>query len=197
MVGQTLPCLAVKNDGSIGALRLLQTTRLGLKELMLQEQAPIESTTAANGFVIMDSDWWDNGGVANGNGQQSSANHQAALTSPQIDCSLYPQVLLTFESHLRNYQSFFYVVVTNDGFATQDTVWNGEDYYSVNEISPDVEFIKIDVSSVLGGQPAGQVRFLYASNTAANLPGYYYWQLDDIALTTPPDHDLSIGDVFL
>ena len=157
---------------------------------------PIESTTAANGFVIMDSDWWDNGGVANGNGQQSSANHQAALTSPQIDCSLYPQVLLTFESHLRNYQSFFYVVVTNDGFATQDTVWNGEDYYSVNEISPDVQFIKIHVSSVLGGQPAGQVRFLYASNTAANLPGYYYWQLDDIALTTPPDHDLSIGDVF-
>jgi hypothetical protein len=155
----------------------------------------MQSTSRLNGYAIMDSDWWD-GGTNGTSGQQSAANHQAALTSPILDLSTYPAALLTFESYLRNFQSFFYVIVTTDGFSTSDTVWNGEDTYTVNEDSPNAELIKINVTDEIGGASAAQIRFLYSSNGEATNPGLYYWMIDDIVLATPPDHDLAIDDVF-
>lgn len=157
---------------------------------------PIESTTAGNGFMIFDSDWWDNGGSPTGTGQQAPP-HQGEVTSGLIDCSAEPNVLLTFETYLRNYQSFFYVIVTNDGFTNnQDTVWNGADDYAVNAASPTDLFVKRDISDIAGNSASLQVRFVYESNPAAALPGYYFWMIDDVTVSGAADFDLELEEVF-
>lgn len=157
--------------------------------------APVQSTSAGNGFFIFDSDWWDNGGSTTGVGQQP-VPHKGALTSGNIDCSSEANVLLTFESYLRNFQSFFYVIVTNDGFVTQDTVWNGADDYDVNVASDPNLFVKRDISATAGNSATVQVRFVFESNDAASLPGYYFWQLDDITVSGAADFDLELEETF-
>lgn len=156
---------------------------------------PIESTSAANGFMIFDSDWWDNGGSPTGTGQQAPP-HMGEVTTGQIDCSSEPNVLLTFETYLRNYQSFFYVIVTNDAFTTADTVWNGADDYDVNVASATDLFVKRDISAIAGNSATVQVRFVYESNPAAALPGYYFWMIDDITVSGAADFDTELEEVF-
>lgn len=156
---------------------------------------PIASTTTGNGFMIFDSDWWDNGGSPTGTGQQAPP-HMGEITSGLIDCSAEPNVLLTFETYLRNYQSFFYVIVTNDAFVTQDTVWNGADDFDVNAASATDLFVKRDISALAGNSASVQVRFVYESNAAAALPGYYFWMIDDVTVSGAADFDLELEEVF-
>lgn len=158
---------------------------------------PIQSTTRANGFMIFDSDWWDNGGTQGGTGQQSATSHSAHITTGSIDCSSYPQVILTFESYTRNFNSNMFVIVSNDNFATADTLIDLNDEVETNEQSETDEFIRLDISDVAGGEVDVKVRFLYASITDNNLdPGYYFWMIDDVTLITPADFDLSLDEKF-
>ncbi|MDP4844078.1 MAG: T9SS type A sorting domain-containing protein [Salibacteraceae bacterium] len=157
--------------------------------------APIASTSTADGFFIFDSDWWDNGGSPTGTGQQSPP-HRGTLTSGVIDCSAEPNVLLTFETYLRNYQSFYWVIVSNDGFTTQDTVWNGADDYAINEASPADLFVKLNISATAGNSATAQVRFVFQSDPAGTLPGYYFWMIDDVTVSGAADFDLELEEVF-
>lgn len=159
----------------------------------------IQSATRTNGFVIFDSDWWDNGGTATGVGQAPLGTHKGALTMPSIDCSSYPGVIILFTQYLRNYASDHYVIVSTDGFTTEDTVYNASDFVELNESSADDELVRIDISSIAAGQPDVRIRFLYSSDdntTASSGPGYYFWQLDDIVVATPPDNDLALQEVY-
>ncbi|GAB4380661.1 MAG: hypothetical protein Kow0075_12100 [Salibacteraceae bacterium] len=158
---------------------------------------PIQSTTRTNGFVIFDSDWWDNGGTAGGTGQQSASAHNGALTTPAFDCSSYTAVVLTFESYLRNFNSNHWILVSSDGFITADTIYNISDDYGTNEMSPVDEKFRLDISAAAAGQPNVQVRFLYQSITTNSLPpGYYFWMIDDIKVMTPADWDVALDDAF-
>lgn len=158
---------------------------------------PIESTTASNGFVIFDSDWWDNGGSPGGTGQQSAQSHNGHITTGGIDCSSHSQVILTFESYTRNFNSHMFVIVTNDNFATSDTLLDINDEVATNEMSETDVFYRLDISDIAGNEPNVQVRFLYASITDnANDPGYYFWMIDDVTLITPADWDLALDEKF-
>ena len=68
-------------------------------------QGPIMSSTASNGFMIFDSDYYDNGGTAGnfGSGQYpsntpASPGHVGTLTTDSIDCSMYSDVTILFNS---------------------------------------------------------------------------------------------------
>ena len=74
---------------------------------------PIQSPTASNGFVIFDSDYYDNGGTAGnfGAGQYpcndilggTPTGHVGTLTTDSIDCSMYSDVTMVFNSFYREY----------------------------------------------------------------------------------------------
>lgn len=157
----------------------------------------IESATPQH-FVIFDSDWYDNGGVPNnfGGGTQP-APHSAALTSPDIDCSAETGVILSFHSFYRHYDAFGYVIVTNDNFATSDTVYNASDFHAVNDAGPADEFIKVNISDIAAGESTVKVRFLFTGQGTANPTGYYFWMLDDISIKGAADYDQEIQEVFL
>lgn len=157
---------------------------------------PIQSTTRTNGFMIFDSDYLDNGGTAGGTGQEAATAHKGALTSAAIDCSTHPFVILTFQSYTRNFNSDMLVIVSNDGFTTTDTVWNGYDFTGTNEQSATNDFVRLDVSAVAGGEANFQVRFAYIPAINNNPAGYYFWMIDDIKVSTVADWDLALDEVF-
>lgn len=158
---------------------------------------PIASPTTANGFMIFDSDYYDNGGTAgNFGGGPMPAPHDAALTSPDIDCSGESGVLVTFYSYFRHYDANGLVIVTNDNFTTADTVWNGSDFYDVNSASASDDFVKLNISDVAAGSSTVKIRFVFNGQGNQTPTGYYFWQIDDIAVVGAADFDLSLDETF-
>ena len=75
---------------------------------------PISSPTANNGFLIFDSDYYDNNGVAGAFGTGNYPTpHNGELLTEMIDLSSYSDVTLKMNSYFRTYagQAFidFYV----------------------------------------------------------------------------------------
>jgi hypothetical protein len=172
---------------------------VGSRGAYAQGTGVINSATSANGFVVFDSDWWDNGGTAGGSGQQILGTHKGAMTIESIDCSTYPGVIVFFTEYLRLYASNMYVMVSTDGFASQDTVYDGSIGVALNSSSPDNRVVRIDISDIAAGEADVRIRFLYSSDdntTASSGGGYYFWQIDDILISTPPDNDLSLDEIF-
>lgn len=158
---------------------------------------PIASPTTSNGFVIFDSDYYDNGGTAGNFGMGPyPAPHDAALTSPSIDCSTESGVLLTFYSYFRHYDANGLVIVSNDNFASADTVWNGSDFHDVNTASASDEFVKVNISDIAAGESDVKVRFVFNGQGNTTPTGYYFWQLDDIAVVGAADFDLAVTETF-
>jgi len=84
----TTPDLSVCSQGSCGGTSL-----------------PITSETASNGFVIFDSNYWDDnvGPCGNLGAGPDPGPHEAYLTSPSLDFSAYPNVALTFQQQYRHF----------------------------------------------------------------------------------------------
>ena len=69
-------------------------------------QLPIQSTTAANGFVVFDSDFLDNAGIAGnfcGTGSIACAPHVANLETGVINLLGHPTVDLLFTQYYRRF----------------------------------------------------------------------------------------------
>lgn len=139
--------------------------------------APLASTTAANGWMILDSD------DCNFQGGGDELNY---LTGPSIDCSAYDAVSVRFEQYFRRYISDITTVeVSNDGGET----WTG---FEVNvnvtqagTANPDV--IQINITQLAAGEPDVTVRFKWEGAWD------YGWQIDDFSLVVPTDNDLTIS----
>ncbi|MEQ9186257.1 MAG: T9SS type A sorting domain-containing protein [Cryomorphaceae bacterium] len=158
---------------------------------------PIASPTTSNGFMIFDSDYYDNGGTAgNFGGGPMPAPHDAALTSPEIDCSTESGVLLTFYSYFRHYDANGFVIVTNDNFTSSDTVWNGSDFHDVNTASASDEFVKVNISDVAAGSSTVKIRFVFNGQGNATPTGYYFWMIDDINVVGAADFDLAVTESY-
>jgi hypothetical protein len=77
---------------------------------------PLNSQTLANGFMIFDSNYWDDndtqcGGLGTG---QDPAPHSAWLTSGSINLSGISNVYLTFQHQIRSYTATIKVLVSID-----------------------------------------------------------------------------------
>ncbi|MFK7949326.1 MAG: SprB repeat-containing protein, partial [Saprospiraceae bacterium] len=132
---------------------------------------PIASPTGANGSVIFDSDFYDNGGVqgAFGSGIAPSP-HESHLVSPVIDCSNFDTIVLNFYNFYRNFQSQTFVDVTNDN----GTTWMP---FQVNATVTGVDksIINLDISTIAANESAVQFRFRFTGD-------YYFWTIDDVEL---------------
>ena len=152
--------------------------------------AAINSTTAANGFLISDTD------SANHHtyGQPSGTTYQyieSSFTTSAIDLSLYPAVSLEFE-HLFRYNNFGNssfvpptVSVSSDSINwTSYLVNNG---VANNTQSADPTYEMINITAVAGGQSTVYLRFEWTSRC-------YYWMIDDIRLIETPPNVVTMQD---
>ncbi len=121
------------------------------------------STTADNGFAILDSDYYGSG-----------SSQDADLVTPNMDLTSYISVNVRFEHYFRNYSTstatFSYSI---DGGITWVDVdsWTGSDEGS--GASPAV--FDMDISEV-AGEPNVKFRWNYVGSYA------YYWAVDDIEI---------------
>ena len=162
-------------------------------------QGPIQSPTAQNGFMIFDSDYYDNNGVAGnpGTGMYPSnpSGHVGLLTTGSIDCSLYPAVSLLFNSFYREYTGIARVAFSLDGGITFTDTMEVHPDIAVNEATaPDYQ-VMLNLPSNIAGQTDVRIQFIYDGTVLYNnYYGYYFWCIDDIQLMQTPANLLICQD---
>ncbi len=152
---------------------------------------PIQSPTRANGFVIFDSDYLDNNGSTTGAGTGAAPTpHSSTLTTDAINLTGQNFVQLTFSQYYRNFRSKTSVAIsTNGGITFPDTVFINN--VAVNAATSTNNVVRANISAKAGNKSDVRLRFSFESTgTPAN--GYYFWMIDDIAITTLPINDLIL-----
>ena len=167
--------------------------------------APIQSPSAQNGFMIFDSDYYDNGGLQSQSGQGTGMypcngpnapnGHVGLLTTGPIDCSLYPAISLVFNSYYRQYAGVARVAFSIDGglnFIDTMDVYPG---ISVNTATAQDDQVMLNLPSNIAGQPDVRVQFMYDGTPLyGSYHGYYFWSIDDIQLIETPANLLVCQD---
>ena len=162
-------------------------------------QGPIQSPTAQNGFMIFDSDYYDNLGVAGGFGTgqyPSNPNgHIGKLTTESIDLSNYPAVSLLFNSFYREYTGIAKVAFSIDGGVTFTDEMEVHPDIDVNDATtPDYQ-VMLNIPPNIAGQPSVHIQFIYDGTVLYNnYYGYYFWCIDDIQLIETPAHLMVCQD---
>ena len=155
--------------------------------------APISSTTSFNGFVIFDSNGWDeptpNPCAGTGVGAAPSP-HNATLYTPSIDFSGETSVQLFFEVNARNFQAEINIDVIADGdtskavggvFALLDL--------GANTATGNGDVVGIDITEWAAGHSDVKVGFNFDGD-------YYYFMMDDVFFDAVPDYDYAIDAVW-
>lgn len=146
----------------------------------------IESTTAANGFALLDSDVICNFNLV-----------VNLTTANSIDLSDQPYVSLEFEQFYERFFDSTFVFISND-----NVTWTK---FVVNSTLVNNQFVpnnptttNINITSVAGSQETVWIRFQYfsPSSLGANAGCGYAWMIDDVRLVVPPQFDLEVLKVY-
>jgi hypothetical protein len=153
----------------------------------------ITSASAANGFVIFDSDFYDNAGIqGNFGGGVAPSPHQSLLITETINLSSETNVDLSFTQYYRRFagpgglQSVpaSYVDVSVDGGTTWPHTLTYNADISVNSATTTNDMEARDISAWVAGQSNVKIRFRFDGD-------YYFWMLDDIQLISTPKFRLE------
>jgi Secretion system C-terminal sorting domain len=143
----------------------------------------IESTTAANGFALFDSDFLCGG------------SQQAwVMNAAPIDLSGYPGAVLEFEQFFTRFRGDCFVDVSVNGTDWTEFEVNAE--INVNASTPNPELTTVNISSVVANQATVWIRFRYFSTVAVHGPGSgcdYAWMVDDVALLELEPYELVMN----
>jgi len=158
----------------------------------------IESTTAANGYAMYNSDGFNNSaGVA--------YEQPHITTASPIDLSAYPNVILEFETNYRRFtdEQTWLVISTDGTFPTLDDpaldistmpnvfrVWeDGELTQSVSPGNPTTR--SFNISEIAGGASQVWVRFQFTGIWG------YAWYIDDVQIYEQYQHDAKIFNAYV
>ena len=144
--------------------------------------SPFASTTAANGFLFVNSD-------ANSTADfDGSPIVTTATTSATINLTGQPVVRLRYQHNFRWWHDTRGVSVSADnGVTWTDFEMSNENDYSLpNQNAGNPEQTVIDISSIAGNQAQVKIRFYYNDHDWWG----WYWAVDDVALFVPEDNDL-------
>ena len=144
--------------------------------------SPFASTTAANGFLFVNSD-------ANNTADfDGTFINTTATTSATINLTGQPVVRLRYQHNFRWWHDTRGVSVSADNGATwTDFEMSNENDYSLpNQNAGNPEQTVIDISSIAGNQAQVKIRFYYNDHDWWG----WYWAVDDVALFVPEDYDL-------
>lgn len=154
----------------------------------------IQSKTVNNGFLMLDSDAWNN--TANNSFTQNLP--EASIVSPPIDLSAYENLnmALTFTNALRyccssSAEQFTVDVSTND-FNTYVRFDAGEGL-AVNASSVDNTPVFNLSSALIPGSDYTNVRIRFNYSNASS---HYYWMIDDVAIIELPKVNVQINESF-
>ena len=158
-------------------------------------QLPILSPTASNGFVIFDSDFLDNNGIAGnfcGTGALACAPHYSTLTTSSINLQQNSNLELRFNQYYRRYlgpggvQSVpaTYLDISTNGGQTWTNSITLNSNISVNSFTARNSIISVDISQYVGNQNNVKLRFRFDGD-------YYFWQIDDVEIVSVPKFRLS------
>ncbi len=140
--------------------------------------SPFASTTASNGFAIVDSD-------AAGSGSTTDATIQWAGTP--IDLTGSTNVSLRFLNVTRNYASDYFVEVSNDGTNWTSYDVNTQITTNINTANP--ELAVVNISATAAGQATVWVRFKFTADWG------WFWAIDDVEIVSTPDFDLKLANI--
>ena len=151
----------------------------------------ITSTTASNGYAMLDSDKYT---AANPDDVQSSW----ITTASPIDLSANQNVVLQFETYFRQFYSKCFVVIStnntdwpdlnvNFDASTNDNVYELFRGFVPNEdMNENPGLIKLNISPSAGGEEQVWVRFYWTGKG-------YTWFVDDAAIVKQPNHDIILN----
>lgn len=132
-------------------------------------------TTAANGYVIFDS---DNGGT---NGPED-----CDMVTDAIDCSGKSTVFLSMNEYFLQYAaSTGTVSVSTDGINFTD-VYNAETGLGQNQTTGNPHYVQADISSIAANQATVYIRFKYTGDYD------WWWMFDDVTLFEPAAVDAGV-----
>jgi hypothetical protein len=136
----------------------------------------VNFTTAANGFLYIDSDAL--GGTASQN--------IVATNATAIDLSSSPNVSLIWEQDFISFQEIFIVGVSGDNGAT----WTDFPIAGGGGQTRVYETKTLNISAVAGGQSQVFIRFNYQGQWD------WMWSIDDVEIQSTDNNDLEISDPF-
>ena len=166
---------------------------VGSRGAYASNQTPIQSPTAQNGFMIFDSDYYDNNGIAGAFGtgtypsNSPATGHVGTLVTESIDLTNYPAVSLVFNSYYREYTGIAKVAFSLDGGLTFTNEMEVHPDIDVNDATTADYEVMMNLPSNIAGQPSVHIQFKYDGEVMYNnLYGYYFWMIDDIRLIETP-----------
>jgi len=157
---------------------------------------PIESETAANGFIIFDSDFYDNAGVVGDFGLGLHATpHDGILMTDMIDLSSYADVTLKLHSYFRTYAGQAFIDFYISGVFTERLQIHASLAVNASTSIDEIALARVPLSVV--GNADVQMSFVFegSTNLVNNFSGYYFWQIDDLELMETPVNQIEIEDV--
>jgi len=151
------------------------------------QSEPLESTTTENGFVIFDSNYWDDeiGPCGNIGSGIDPGPHNADLTTSSLDFTNENSLVLTFQQQYKNYQGATSVSISIDGGNSYTSII--ENSAQVGFYSGDLSFASVNISAIAANQPDVKIRFHFEGL-------YYYWMLDDIVIYKPNNNDIFMPE---
>ena len=152
---------------------------------------PISSPTATDGFIIFDSDYYDNGGTqgAFGTGMYPIP-HNGELMTDMIDLSNYTDVSLKVNSYFRTFQGQAFVAFYVNG--VYDSQIQVHSNLAVNQSTDTDAIFTVQVPSNVCSNANVQMQFIF--DGTSGFDGYYFWMLDDLELFVTPPYLIEIID---
>lgn len=145
--------------------------------------AAMNSTTAANGFLISDPDSANHWNY----GQPSGTTYEymeSYFTTDAIDLSGYANVSLEFQQTYRFNNSInLKVSISTDSMMWTD--YNVQGNVNNNTQSPDPQFVSLNISSVAGNSSTVYIKIGWEARV-------YYWMIDDMQIVETPANKLEI-----
>ena len=138
----------------------------------------IESTTAANGFALYDSDLFC-----------ATDNHYIQLADP-VDLTGFGSVELKFQQYYRQFQGETFVDVSTDGGTTW-TAYQLNAGVATNDATVNPDFVRVNISGAVAANPSTVwIRFRYVGGCD------YAWMVDDVAFVEGVGDDIAIDKVY-
>lgn len=131
----------------------------------------INTTTAADGFAIFDSDILGNDGIA----------ENADLITPAVDCGALTSVKLSFEHYFK--------YLTGDTITLSVSGDNGATWTvleSWTALTANAEVAEYDITTMAAGLSQVKIKWNYAGNYS------WYWAVDDVKIFQPATHDIKV-----
>lgn len=159
---------------------------------------PINSPSANNGFIIFDSDYYDNRGSQTGAGTgQAPTPHIGTLITDTIDLSAaQPLCMIEANFYARRFLATVFVAISQDGGATYpDTLEFPRP--ALNGITATNLVYRAFLPVGTGGNPNVRLQFIYDGVTETNVngSGYYFAQLDDIIIREADNFDTRLDAI--